>query len=219
MVTDARFAVVISKPDVRRHTGLNSEHQQDLGQMNICIVGHGKVGTALGTGLTSAGHTVSYAGRDNTASAVTGADVVIVAAASMAVFDIIEALKGLPAGTIVIDAMNSVAKSPDGYLTTTHAMQDRLPQVRVVKCFNSVGYEIMANPAFGAHRADMFMAGDDAEAKAVAHRLALDIGFSACHDVGGSARFVSLEHLAMVWISMAMGMGKGRSFAWHLLER
>ena len=187
--------------------------------MNICVVGQGKVGTALGTGLASAGHTVGYAGREDTASATVGAEIVIVAAASMAVFDIIEALKGLPAGTIVIDAMNSVAKSPDGYLTTTHAMQDRLPQVRMVKCFNSVGYEIMADPAFGVQRADMFMAGDDAEAKAVAHRLAHDIGVGACHDVGGSTRYVSLEHLAMVWISMAMGMGKGRSFAWHLLER
>lgn len=187
--------------------------------MNICIVGLGKVGTALGTGLTKAGHTVIYAGRDNTASAVGGADVVIIAAASVAVFNIIEALHGLPEGTIIIDAMNSVAKSPDGYPTTTHAMQDRLPQVRMVKCFNSVGYEIMADPAFGAQRADMFMAGDDTHAKSVARQLAIDIGFGVCHDVGGSNRYVSLEHLAMVWISMAMGMGKGRSFAWHLLER
>lgn len=187
--------------------------------MKITIIGQGKVGTALGTGLANAGHTVNYAGPDDTASSVSGADIVIVAAASAAVFDIINALQHLPEGTVVIDAMNSVAKSPDPYLTTTHAIQDRLPQARVVKCFNSVGFEIMANPAFGSMRADMFMAGDDAESKAVANRLALDIGFSACHDVGSSARYVSLEHLAMVWISMAMEMGKGRSFGWHVLER
>ncbi len=187
--------------------------------MNICIVGQGKVGTALGTGLTGAGHTVSYARRDNTSGAVVGADVVIVAAASMAVFEIIDALKGLAEGTVVIDAMNSVAMSPDGYQTTTHAIQDKLPQARIAKCFNSVGFEIMANPAFGSQRADMFMAGDDAHAKSIARQLALDIGFGVCHDVGGANRYVSLEHLAMVWISMAMGMGKGRSFAWHLLER
>jgi prephenate dehydrogenase len=35
--------------------------------MNICIVGQGKVGTALGAGLTAAGHFVSYGGRDNVA--------------------------------------------------------------------------------------------------------------------------------------------------------
>lgn len=185
--------------------------------MNICIVGQGKVGTALGTGLTGAGHIISYAGRDNTERAAAGAGVVIVAATPVAVFDIISALQHLPEGTILIDAMNSVAKAPEGYPTTTHAIQDKLPQVRVVKCFNTVGYEIMADPMFGSQRADMFMAGDDAEAKSIARQLALDIGFGVCHDVGGTNRYVSLEHLAMVWISMAMG--KGRSFAWHLLER
>ena len=187
--------------------------------MNICVVGQGKVGTALGTGLAAAGHHVRYGDRENTAEALRGADVVIVAAVPVAVFDIIDALKALPRNTVVIDAMNSVAKAPEGYPTTTHAMQDRLPHLRIVKCFNTVGYEVMANPAFGSQRADMFMAGDDADAKQIAHQLASDIGFGACHDVGGSNRFVSLEHVAMVWISMAMGMGKGRGFAWYLLQR
>lgn len=187
--------------------------------MNISIVGQGNVGTALGTRLGAAGHHITYGGRADTSTAVLGADVVIVAAASAAVFDIIEAMKDVAPGTIVIDAMNSVARAPEGYPTTTHAMQDRLPQARVVKCFNSVGYEVMADPVFGDRKADMFMAGDDAQAKATARALALDVGFGACHDVGGSDRWVTLEQLAMVWISMAIFMGKGRNFAWHLLER
>lgn len=65
----------------------------------------------------------------------------------------------------------------------------------------------------------MFMAGDHSSAKAVAQQLALDIGFGSCEDVGGSNRYETLEQLAMVWISLAMMQGKGRRFAWHLLER
>lgn len=187
--------------------------------MKITIIGQGKVGTALGTRLGAAEHQTTHGGRSDTSTAIVGADVVIVAAASAAVFDIIDAMQSIAPGTIVIDAMNSVARAPEGYLTTTHALRDRLPQALVVKCFNSVGFEVMTDPDFGDRKADMFMAGDDAQAKATARALALDVGFGACHDVGGSDRWLTLEHLAMVWISMAIFMGKGRNFAWHLLER
>lgn len=187
--------------------------------MNITIIGQGNVGSALGTRLASAGHHITYGGRANTAEAGQGADVVIVAAASAAVFDIASALQDIAADTIVIDGMNSVARTPEGYPTTTHVLHDRLPQARVVKCFNSVGYEVMADPVFGDRKADMFMAGDDVGAKDITRALALDVGFGACLDVGGRDRWVTLEHLAMVWISMAIFMGKGRNFAWHLLER
>ena len=187
--------------------------------MNICIIGKGKVGTALGHSLATAGHSVHFADRTTITETARAADAVIVAAVPPATFDIAAALAPVVTGKTVIDAMNSVSKRIEGYPTTTHAFQALLPDAHVVKCFNSVGFETMANPVFGGVRADMFMAGDSAEGKAVAAQLATDCGFGACHDVGGSARFESLEHLALVWISLAMFQGKGRSFAWHLLER
>lgn len=187
--------------------------------MNITIIGQGHVGSALGGRLMAAGHSVVYGGRETIREQSSGADVIIVAARPNATFDVITALEPVVNGKVVIDAMNSVSQRLEGYATTTHAFQDRLPSAHVVKCFNSVGYEVMADPVFGDQRATMFMAGDDADAKAIARTLALDIGFGSCEDVGGSARFESLEHLAMVWISLAMMQGKGRAFAWHLLQR
>ena len=187
--------------------------------LTVTIIGQGKVGSALGAGLLRAGHQVMYANRDTIRQACQGADVIIVSAVPKATHDIIDALQDVASGTILIDAMNSVSSKPEGYATSTHAFQQQLPSVHVAKCFNTVGYEVMANPVFGNDRATMFMAGDDAVAKDMARRLALDIGFGSCEDVGGSNRYETLEHLAMVWISMAIMQGKGRSFAWHLIER
>lgn len=187
--------------------------------MKITVIGTGNVGTTLGTAFERAGHSVRYAQRGALAEACAGAHVVVVAARPAAVPDVVEALRDATPSPIIIDAMNSVGSKPDGYATTTHALADQLPLARVVKCFNTVGVEVMANPAFGEHRATMFVAGEDAEAKAVAQQLALEIGFGSCEDVGGANRFESFEHVAMVWIALAMMQGKGRGFAWHLLER
>ncbi len=187
--------------------------------MNISIIGQGKVGTALGTRLAAAGHSIRYAGRDNVREMCTGADAIIVAATPKATHDLVEALAPIAAGTVIIDAMNSVSAKPEGYATSTHAFEALLSGAHVVKCFNSVGYEVMADPVFGDRRATMFMAGDDARAKDVARALALDIGFGSCEDIGGSNRYETLEQVAMAWISMAIMQGKGRAFAWHLLER
>lgn len=187
--------------------------------MIIAIVGKGHVGTALGTSLERAGHIIRYAERGDVTAQATGADVVIVAASPAGTVEIAQALLPVSEGIVVIDAMNGVSMKPDGYATSTHGFQALLPNASVVKCFNSVGYEVMANPTFGDRRATMFMAGDHSSAKAVAQQLALDIGFGSCEDVGGSNRYETLEQLAMVWISLAMMQGKGRRFAWHLLER
>jgi predicted dinucleotide-binding enzyme len=193
--------------------------------MKISIVGSGKVGSALFGRLVAAGHDVRYGARtdrDNSmpiAAAATWADVVIVATPAKAVLEILHEIAPHMADKILIDAVNSVSFAIDGYATSTHAFQALLPSTHIAKCFNTVGYETMADPTYGDERADMFMAGDSAEAKVVAHQLALDCGFAECHDVGGSNRYVALENMAIIWISLAMGQGKGRSFAWKLLKR
>lgn len=187
--------------------------------MKITIIGKGKVGTALGENLRTHGHDVTYAGRENVRETSTGAEAIIVAASPAGTLDIIDALKPVADGVVIIDAMNSVSKKLENYPTTTHAFAALLPNAKVVKCFNTVGFETMADPVYGDVRADMFMAGDNADAKAVADQLARDCGFGVCHDVGGANRWETLEHLAMVWISLAMFQGKGRAFAWHLVQR
>jgi hypothetical protein len=55
---------------------------------------------------------------------------------------------------------------------------------RMVKAFNTTGWNNMADPVYLDGPIMMFIAGDDAEAKAVVTRLAEDLGFEAV-DAGG----------------------------------
>lgn len=101
-------------------------------------------------------------------------------------------------------------------------VQAMAPGARVVKAFNTTGYENMRNPIYGGVPSVMCYAGDDSEAKAVAHQLAAALGFDAV-DAGSLQRARQLEHLAVLWISLAMGLsgvpGTGRDVAFALLRR
>jgi hypothetical protein len=64
----------------------------------------------------------------------------------------------------------------------------------------------------------MFYCGNDKEAKAVAHRLAQDLGFDPV-DAGPLSNASLLESLAMLWIWLAYPGGQGRDIAFKLLRR
>lgn len=91
-------------------------------------------------------------------------------------------------------------------------VQGWLPRARVVKTLNQVGAEIMAENACLPHRPVMFMAGEDAAAKAAVAELLADLGFEPL-DAGGIAKARLLEPFGMVWINQALMRGKGRNWA------
>jgi len=99
-----------------------------------------------------------------------------------------EALPSLDAlrGKIVIDAMNPY--TPDGGIydlgnvTSSEEVQKRLPGVRLVKAFNTIYYQHLANrgrtdiPVDERHA--IFVAGDDQQAKQIVVKLIEQIGFA-----------------------------------------
>jgi len=89
---------------------------------------------------------------------------------------------------------------------------------RVVKAFNTVGFNVMEEPDFGGKAATLFYCGDDAEAKQVAKQLARELGFSA-EDRGPLTRARVLKPFAMLWITLAMVQGYGREIGFSLLRR
>jgi predicted dinucleotide-binding enzyme len=92
------------------------------------------------------------------------------------------------------------------------------PGAKVVKAFNTTGAGNMANPRFGGEAASMFICGDDAAAKKTVASLAEALGFEAV-DAGSLSQARLLEPLAMLWISMAYGFGRGPNIAFKLLRR
>lgn len=202
--------------------------------MRVGIIGAGHVGSTLGSGLVRAGHEVIYGSRDDgrtaphpgailgsVRGAVLDGEVIILATPWDAVPDALAAADDF-AGKILIDATNPITE----HFTLAHARTEsggeRVAQLaqnaRVVKCFNTTGFDIMASPKLGNARAVMFLAGDDADATKTVAGLASDLGFEPV-PLAGLARARDLEPLAMLWITLARTGGLGRNIAFGLARR
>ena len=128
-------------------------------------------------------------------------------------------------GKVLVDATNPVRRGAGGMEVDEGPKGDsgaeRVAAIangaRVVKAFNTTGFNNMANPVYGGEPTVMFVAGDDAAAKETVLRLAADLGFDPV-DAGPLLRARELEHLALLWISLSIG-GLGREFAFRLVWR
>jgi predicted dinucleotide-binding enzyme len=128
-------------------------------------------------------------------------------------------------GKIVIDVMNPWA--PEGPGTglaighTTSAAEEVAgwaPGAKVVKAFNTIGFQNFGKPQFGAQRATLFYCGDNAEAKAVVARLGEEMGFEPV-DSGPLKNARCLEPMALLWAQLAVPLGMGFDIAFKLVRR
>lgn len=193
--------------------------------VRIGVVGTGNVGGTLGRRWAEAGHTVRFgtrdpersdvrelvAGIDGDARAVTveeaaDADVLVLATPAGAVEP---TLSGLGFAGVLVDPTNAYPEP--GPESGAQRAARLAPDAEVVKAFNTVGWEVMADPELGDVTATMPIAGDDAEAKALVADLARDLGFEPL-DVGELSAAVHLENLARLWIHLAIRDGT-REFA------
>jgi predicted dinucleotide-binding enzyme len=94
----------------------------------------------------------------------------------------------------------------------------RAAGAHVVKAFNTIGFNIMADPQLETRRAVHFICGDDDGSKAVARELSDALGFETV-DAGPLASARLLENFALLWIAAAYRMGIGREFAFSLIRR
>lgn len=205
--------------------------------MNISIIGSGNVGQALGQQWSRSGHHVVFGARNPEspktqlalqliegarvqpiADALHDPDVVVICTPPEAVHELISELRTL-SDVVIIDATNSVRTKPDPYPTVFHALRAQLPEARVVKCFNTTGFENMKKPISGDAQLDMFMAGDDEKAKSVARQLSADCGFGECYNFGGDDKVQLLEQFALSWINLAIMQGYGRDIAFRVVRR
>lgn len=202
--------------------------------MHIAIVGAGNVGQTLGQRFAAAGHHVSYAVRNPAdpkyaalgqavrpvAEAVRDAECVLLATPWAAAQSAL-AGAGPLVGKILVDATNPIGPG----FVLTHGRDDSgaeqvarwAPGARVVKAFNTVGREVMANPNFGGRPAVLWICGDDAEALRAVEALGADIGFEPVV-LGPLVRARVMEPAALLWIG-STGVLRTREFAWGILRR
>ena len=205
--------------------------------MKIAIIGAGNVGSALAKGFAKAGHELFIGARNlqsaelralaaaspniqlsSIAEAVASAEVVLFSTPPDVAVEIAGQYPALR-DRIIIDATNSVFRAPAPYANAFEGIKAKSGCQEIAKCFNSTGFENMANPVYHDEGIDMFVAGSSARAKSVASHLACEIGFSQCFDFGGDDKVALLEQLAMCWINLAIMQGQGRDIAFKVIRR
>lgn len=204
--------------------------------MRLGIIGAGHVGGTLGRLWESQGHDVRFGLRDpgkesggglnharmgTVANTAAFADVILLAIPYEATADALKATGPL-AGKTVIDCTNPLLPDLSGLAigTTTSAAEEvakLLPDAKVVKCFNTLGYTNFADPVFNGEKASMFYCGDDAGAKLIVAELGNQLQFDMI-DAGPLSQARWLEAMAQLWISMAYKYGGSQRSAFRLLR-
>ncbi len=209
-------------------------------QPTIAILGAGNVGGNLGVRLAASGFSVKFgvrAGSDvkdllsragaraellSPQAAAAAADIVFIATPSAVAVQVAQDAE--LAGKIIVDCTNPLTWndgpvwSPPPAGSVAAAIAQAIPTARVIKGFNTFGAEIHLDPSLGGTVADVFLAGDDAEAKKAVAAVAEAAGFTPV-DSGPLRNAAVLENLAILWIHLALREGHGRSWAFKKVNR
>jgi 8-hydroxy-5-deazaflavin:NADPH oxidoreductase len=124
----------------------------------------------------------------------------------------------------VIDCMNPLGMGPDGLqlvlgfnTSAGEQVANWAPGAFVFKTLNTTGAGNMAKAADYPVKPVMLVAGDDAGRKPGVMELVGKLGFEPV-DAGPLKNARLLEPFAMVWIDQAMKRGRGRDFAFALVN-
>jgi len=131
------------------------------------------------------------------------------------------------AGKVVADVSNALDFSagfpPTLSVANTDSIGEQLqrafPDARVVKTLNTMNASVMADPSLVPGEHHVFVAGDDAEAKAVVTGLLTDLGWPATSvlDLGGIRAARSTEMYLPLWLSL-MGVAGSPAFNIRLVR-
>jgi 8-hydroxy-5-deazaflavin:NADPH oxidoreductase len=209
--------------------------------MKVTIVGAGNMGRAIGTRAVAGGHEVEIVGHDpsdagalaqelgGSASALDpgapfGGEVVVFAVYYPAVKDAAQQYADQIAGKVVVDITNPVDTTTWDRLATApgsssaEEVAELVPEgTSVVKAFNTSFAPTIVAGEVGGQPLDIFIAGDDADAKQKVSQLVSDGGLRPL-DVGPLVRAQQLEHLGFLHISIQQPLGLGFASAFKLLS-
>jgi predicted dinucleotide-binding enzyme len=211
----------------------------------IGILGSGVVGQSLGKGFARSGYNVMIGTRDKTKlnnwKKETGNNVSVGTNEEAAKFGDILVMATKWAGTenainlagkdnfknkIVIDVTNPLQFEKENAIprlavaypdSAGKTVQRWLPHSLVVKAFNIVSANHMTNPKLEEGIADLFIAGNNSEAKKKVKEIAKSWGW-AVNDIGSIDNSYTLESLAMLWIIYGY-MNNQWSHAFKLLKK
>ena len=212
--------------------------------MRIGVLGTGVVGTTIGSRLVGLGHEVMLGSRtaDNEKAlawteevGATNGTFADAAAFGELVFNCTSgagALQALEAagadnlaGKTLVDVSNALDFSqgmpPMLSVCNTDSLGEQIqrgyPDTSVVKALNTMNAGVMVDPSLVAGQHDVFLCGDDAEAKAQVRELLESFGWPAGSliDVGDISAARGLEMILPLWLRLYGTLGTG-TFNFHV---
>lgn len=128
-------------------------------------------------------------------------------------------------GKVVIDAMNPLDFSEGfpprlsvcGRDSLGERVQRAVPDAKVVKAFNTIGYQHFVDPRFAEGVPTMLIAGNDPGAKAAVADVLADFGWPESVDLGGIEGSRELEALCITWLKIAAARGGSFDHGFKLL--
>lgn len=207
--------------------------------MQIGVLGSGVTGQTIATKLLELGHEVMMGSREEAnPSAVAWAkdagqhalcgNFMNAAAFGEIIFNCtlgsasLEALQQAGAenlkGKVLIDTSNPIDRSTDMWTLTIcntdslgEQIQRAFPQTKVVKTLNTVNANVMVDPAKLLERTNVFVSGDDIEAKATVVRILRDwFGWREIIDLGGIETSRGVEMYVLLWHNLRNAISSQR---------
>ena len=190
----------------------------------ITVIGSGSMAAAIGGLAAKAGHTVEVMSRDaakaralaekvgarattGTFGAAPAGDIVILAVPYSAVLDVVKQYGEQLAGKVLVDITNPVASNHTSFVTPgdsfgAQEIAKAAPvDAKVVKAFNTQFSHVLAAGPVEGHPLDVFLAGDDAQAKARVSAFIKSLGLRPM-DTGQLPMARALEHLALLSLGL-----------------
>jgi len=215
--------------------------------MKIAVLGSGIVGQTIGSKLVELGHEVrmgsrtaanekatewakkagGYASNGTFDDAASFGEIVFNCTSGLGSLEAlrIAGAKNL-AGKILIDVSNPLDFSK-GFPPTLAVCNDdslgeqiqrEFPDVKVVKTLNTVNCMLMVNPKQLPGEHDIFMSGNDSDAKAKVHDILENwFGWPIVIDLGDISTARGAEQILPIWVRL-MALWKSPQFNFHIVR-
>jgi len=200
---------------------------------SISIIGTGNMASALAGRALAGGNAVEIIGRDPTkaqelAAALSGAtvgttgaapagDMVILAVPYASAAAVIRDYGNALGGKAIVDITNPINPDLSGFLTPqgTFGAQEIAKEApagaHVVKAFNTLPSDVLAAGSAEVRPLDVFIAGDDAEAKVSVSAFVESLGMRPL-DTGPLAMARALEHATLLHLGLVAHSVKHTNF-------